>query len=151
MKRTDITELFPDATPEQIDKLMNLNGADINTAKKGVESLQTQLAELQGKLDTPSDELKEAKNQAKALQAEINRMKAEEAVRAMRQKVSEEQGVPARLLTGSTEEECGTQAQEILAFVKQNNGYPNVRDAGETHIETRKDTRDQFAEWFNNL
>ena len=29
MKRTDITELFPDATKEQIDKLLDLNGADI--------------------------------------------------------------------------------------------------------------------------
>lgn len=34
MKREEITALFPDATKEQIDSLMNINGTDINNAKK---------------------------------------------------------------------------------------------------------------------
>lgn len=33
MKRTDITELFPEATKEQVNAILNLNGADINSAK----------------------------------------------------------------------------------------------------------------------
>ena len=44
MKRTDITGLFPDATAEQINALMDINGADINSAKAGFADLQTQLA-----------------------------------------------------------------------------------------------------------
>ena len=44
MKRTDITGLFPDATTEQINALMDINGADINSAKAGITDLQTQLA-----------------------------------------------------------------------------------------------------------
>jgi hypothetical protein len=46
MKRTDITALFPDATPDQIDKLMDLNGGDINRAKGELDGLKTQLTNI---------------------------------------------------------------------------------------------------------
>ena len=50
MKRTDITSLFPEATDEQIKALMDINGNDINNAKKGVEELQVSLKDAQAKL-----------------------------------------------------------------------------------------------------
>ena len=37
MKRTDITALFPDATAEQIQQLMDLNGQDINNARDAAQ------------------------------------------------------------------------------------------------------------------
>ena len=149
MKRTDITDMFPEATPEQIDRLMGINGADINAAKRGIEDLQTQLAAAKDQLNTPSDELKAAQKQAKDLQAEIDKMKAAEGIRTMREQVATANGVPAALLTGSTEEDCTAQAQAIMAFAKNNGGYPVVRDAGEMKFAPqKKETRDQFAEWF---
>lgn len=151
MKRTDISELFPDATSEQIDMIMNINGADINAAKKDVSALQAQLEEANNKLKSPSEELIAAQKQAKTLQGEIDKMKAAESIRLMREKVANENGVPSSLLTGATEEDCSTQAQAILAFAKKNGGYPTVRDAGETTIEPTQTTRDQFADWFNKL
>ena len=45
MKRTDITDLFPDASKEAIDKLMGINGADINAAKAELEALRTELTD----------------------------------------------------------------------------------------------------------
>ena len=61
MKRTDITEIFPEATKEQIDKLMGINGADINAAKSELESLQQQ---IEGLKNSPSiDKLKEAQDE----------------------------------------------------------------------------------------
>ena len=59
---------------------------------------------------------------------------AANAIRDIRGKVSEEKGVPANLLTASTEEECKKQADAILVFAgKDPNGrYPNVRDGGES-------------------
>ena len=39
MKRTDITQLFPEAPKETIDKLMDLNGADVNAVKAEVEKM----------------------------------------------------------------------------------------------------------------
>lgn len=150
MKRTDISELFPDATPEQIDKIMGINGADINAAKRDVGTLQTQLQEAQAKLNTPSEELIAAQKQAETLQGEIDKLKAAETLRVMREKVASENGVPSDLLTGATEEDCTAQAQAIMAFA-QGNGYPVVRDAGEQHVDIPKTTREQFAEWFEKV
>lgn len=155
MKRTDITALFPDATDEQINTLMNLNGADINNARRGVTDLQTQLtaaqarvAELEGKTDGP--ELKAAQERAQALETELNSLKAANSLRDMRATVAKETGVPAELLTGDTDEACRTQAQGILDFAKPGT-YPNVRDGGEAPGAAATSTRQQFADWFNQV
>lgn len=144
MKRTDITELFPDATKEQIDKLMGINGADINAAKSELESLQQQ---IEGLKNSPSvDKLKEAQDEINKLSAELNGMKTAETIRLTREKVATEKNIPASLLTGETEEACAKQADEILAFA-QKPKYPVVRDGGETNHTSKPSTRDQFADW----
>lgn len=145
MKRTDITEIFPDATKEQIDKLMGINGADINAAKSELDSLQQQIAGL--KNNQGGDELKKAQAQIDALTNEINGMKNAEAIRLVREKVANEKKVPAHLLSGETEEVCAKQADEILAFAQPK--YPAVRDGGEIHNPPAPTTRDKFAEWAN--
>lgn len=152
MKRTDITELFPEATDEQIKKLMDLNGADINAAKKGVTDLQAQLTAAQAevqKLQTggASDELQKT---VAALQTELDGMKQAESLRLMREKVAKEKDVPTSLLTGETEEACTQQADSILAFAK-NQGYPKIPDGGEpSHTGTAPETREIFAKWAQN-
>lgn len=152
MKRTDITALFPDATPDQIDKLMDLNGADINKAKGDLDGLKTQLASAQGELATlkagapQSDKLKEATDRAAALQAELDGMKKANDLRAMREKVAGETKVPAALLSGETEEACTAQAKAILEFAKPG-AYPTVKDGGEPPHNPKPATRDKFAEW----
>lgn len=132
MKRTDITALFPDATDEQIDKIMNLNGADINKAKGDLDSLKEQLTAAQAKLaeHPKEDALKEATDKLAALQEELDKRNHADALRTMRDKVAAENKIPAALLTGETEEACAEQAKAILAFAKSN-GYPSVRDGGE--------------------
>ena len=150
MKRDDITALFPDATKEQIDKLMGINGNDINKAKGDAETLKTQLAEAQTALEalkatSGDDELVQAKQLASDLKKELDGMKAAETLRVMREKVAAEKKVPVSLLTGKTEEDCASQADSILAFAKPT--YPRVADGGEVSINTKSATRDQFAEW----
>lgn len=152
MKRTDITALFPEATDEQIKTLMDINGNDINTAKRGVEELQASLTEAQAKLtaqNTAEADLAAAQEKISALQADIEQRNLADAIRTMREKVAGETGIPTNLLTGTTEEECKTQAQGILDFAKPS-AYPNVRDGGETHVDTQTTTRQQFADWFNS-
>lgn len=152
MKRTDITALFPEATDEQIKTLMDINGNDINTAKRGVEELQASLTEAQAKLTaqtTAEADLVAAQEKISALQADIEQRNLADAIRAMREKVAGETGIPTNLLTGTTEEECKTQAQGILDFAKPA-AYPNVRDGGETHVNVQQTTRQQFADWFNS-
>ena len=153
MKRTDITGLFPEATDDQINALMDINGNDINNAKKGVEELQTSLKDAQDKLSSMegnSEALKAAIDKANGLQSELDSMKAAEEIRVTREEVARTAGVPVHLLTAETKEACEAQAQSILDFAKPNK-YPTVLDGGEPHGVPKKETRDQFAEHFNQV
>lgn len=138
MKRTDITEIFPDATKEQIDKLLGINGSDINSAKGELSGLQQQLADarkeneaLRGNKVQP-DQLAAANKAIKELRNELSNMKTAESLRQMREKVSADKKIPVNLLTGETEEVCAAQADSILAFA-QSHGYPAVPDHGEVN------------------
>lgn len=149
MKRTDITALFPEATDEQVKKIMDLNGTDINNAKGELETLKGQLSTAQAELTKlktakPDDDLV---SKLKAAQDELNGLKASNALRDIRDKVAKETGVPASLLTAETEEACKTQAEAIKEFAKP--GYPNLPDGGEVHGTGASATRDKFAGWFN--
>lgn len=152
MKRTDITDLFPDATKEQIEKLMGINGADINSAKGDLAGLQGQLADAQKQIEKlqqgsgQSDQLAAANKAIQDLQAELKGMKDAESLRQIRDKVAADKKVPANLLTGDTEEACAAQADSILAFA-QSTGYPVIKDAGEVHTSSAPSVRDKFAEW----
>lgn len=94
-------------------------------------------------------ELQKATERADSLQAELDKMKKADAVRTLREEVSKETGVPANLLHGTTKEECEAQAKDILAYAKPN--YPNVEDKGELSHVGGGSTREQFANWFNNM
>lgn len=153
MKRSDITDIWPEATKEQIDKLMGINGTDINNAKSELDGLKAQLTTAQSELQKlkdgaagQPDKLKETQDALAALQTELAGMKHAEAVRQVREKVSGEKKVPANLLTGETEESCTAQADAILAFAKAGS-YPNVHDGGEAGHGGTVQTRDKFAEW----
>lgn len=139
MKRTDITKLFPEATKEQIDELMAINGADINAAKGDVDALKQQLTDQSGA------EMAKAQQQIEQLTAELNGMKSAETIRLTREKIANEKNIPVHLLTGETAEACAKQADEILAFATPR--YPAVKDAGESQIISKGTTRDQFADW----
>lgn len=148
MKRTDITALFPDATKEQIDKILDLNGADINAAKGDMEALrgqlataQTEIAALKAKPDGSA-----AAAELQALKDELAGLKNANALRDLREKVSKDTGVPASLLTAETEEACKSQAEAIKAYA-QPSGYPAIRDGGEVHGGGPAKTREIFADW----
>ena len=153
MKRSDITDIWPEATKEQIDKLMGINGTDINNAKGELDGLKAQLSTAQSELQKlkdgaagQPDKLKETQDALAALQTELAGMKHAEAVRQVREKVSGEKKVPASLLTGETEETCTAQADAILAFAKSGS-YPAVPDGGESGKGTATTAREKFAEW----
>lgn len=154
MKRTDITDIFPDATDEQVKKLMDLNGADINTAKRGLDDIKAQLSTAQSDLEKvkkegvafAEEELKNRQERITALETELNGLKHSNELRDLRAAVAKELGVPADLLTGETEEDCKAQAEGILAFAKPS-GYPTLRDGGETSRVSGASTREKFANW----
>ncbi len=157
MKRTDIKELFPDATDEQISKIMDLNGADINKAKGEADDLKSQLATAQTEIENlkkggdHAEELATAQSRIGQLETELAGMRKADEIRTMREKVSAEKKVPAHLLTGETEEACAKQADDILGFAQIGSGYPKVRDAGETGGKSGTSAREQFAEYANKV
>ena len=153
MTRADITAIFPEASREQIDKLLDLNGGDINKAKGDLSALQGQLSaaqtELQALKAKPAGQDAAAKLQA--LQAELDGLKTANALRDLREKVSKDTGVPASLLTAETEEACKSQAEAIKSFAGSAKpaGYPGLPDGGEVRTPSSSATRDKFAAWFN--
>lgn len=149
MKRTDITDLFPEASKEAIDKLLSINGADVNAVKTELAGMKDKLAEAE-QFRMAGEELTKAKQKIGDLTAEIDGMKRAETVRLTRDKIAGEKNVPAHLLTGETEEACAAQADAILAFA-QPKGYPSVRDGGEVQVKPPVGTRDQFADYFNKV
>lgn len=155
MKRTDITALIPDIDKDVLDKLMDLHGADITKAKGDLAAVEGQLATAQTELQTlkakPPAAEAGADSQVTAkvaeLQAELNDLKRAATVRALRDKVAKDTGVPAELLTGDTEDDCKTQAEAIQAYAQAQPGYPALKDGGEVGKAASTATRDKFAEW----
>ena len=132
MKRDAVTAVFPDATKEQIDKLMAASGEDINKANARIKELEDQLKQAQKPEADP-----ELAKQLRDLKKEIGAMREANSLREMREKVAKDTGIPVDLLTGDTEEAC-TQAAEGLkqwrdSAVKeaQTQSYPSLRDPGE--------------------
>lgn len=153
MKREDITGLFPEATAEQINKIMSINGADINTAKKGVDDLQKahqEALETIKQLQETAESTNKQLETFEATKSELEALKAANTIREMREKVSKSMNIPVNLLTGETEEACMEQAKNIQEYVKPSS-YPTVHDGGEPSGTPTVSTRDQFANWFNNL
>lgn len=149
MKRTDISELFPDASKEQIDKLMDLNGADVNAAKGELQGLKDQINALKQAQDGATASaagLQAANDEIAQLKSQLEGMRNAEKIRGIREKVSSEKKVPASLLTGETEAACTKQADAILNFAKSQ-GYPQVPDGGEPTTPPATSTRDKFANW----
>lgn len=155
MKREDITSIFPEATKEQIDKLMGINGEDINKAKGELEQAKKDLTKAQADLAAAKngdpEELQKAKDEAANYKNELDAMKLAEQLREMRGKVAKAKNIPAELLTGDTEEACTAQADQILAFAKVP-AAPNLPNPGEPGGNpTPPDTAKEFADWAQNL
>lgn len=153
MKREDITALFPDATKEQLDKIMALHGSDINNARGGVDTLQQQLTAASAELEQLKANAKGIEEDREALtntRAELEALRASVALRDIKDKVSRETGVPAALLTGETEEACTAQASAIRDYAKTK-AYPTVPYTSDPVEDVQASTRTQFADWFNNI
>lgn len=93
-------------------------------------------------------ELQKAMERAEKAETELSQMKQENEIKAMREKVAKETGVPVNLITGATEDECMEQANAIKEFAVPN-GYPTIKDGGEPQTMAKRSVRDDFAAWAN--
>lgn len=113
---------------------------------EGFEELKAKAAKFDEQEEANKTELQKAQERAKELEEKLQKKEHEETVREMKKKISEECKVPADLLTGETEDECRAQAQAIMSFAVSQ-GYPQVKDGGESNQISKKTTRDSFKEW----
>lgn len=116
---------------------------------EGFEEYKEKAAQLDKIEEANKTELQKAQEEAEALKKKLNEMETASALRAMREKVSTEKGVPIDLLTGETEEACNTQADGILKFASAQ-GYPVVRDNGEPSKMSKPTNREQFKEFMES-
>lgn len=114
------------------------------------DDLKAKAQQFDAAQEAGKTELQKATEKAAALQAQVDALTSANTVREMRTKVSAETGVPAELLNGETEEVCKAQAAAILKFAKPT-GYPNVKDGGDPHHHPTGSTRQQFADWFEQV
>ena len=114
------------------------------------DSLREKAQKYEEMEEANKSELEKAKERAQTLEAELNGLKKAESLRVLREKVANEAGIPANLLTAEDEESLTAQANAIRDFAK-GNSYPQVKDAGEIANPTKTTTKDQFKEWFDTI
>ena len=112
------------------------------------EELKEKAMKLDQIEEASKSELEKITEKAANLQTELDAMKKAESIRAIREKVSNETGIPLNLLTADTEEACMEQAMAIKAYAVPS-AYPQVKDAGEPQIRGKGSAREDFAAWAN--
>lgn len=144
-------------TQDEMNKIVSERVKKERAKYEGFDEIKDKAAKFDELQEASKSELQKAEDKATKLEKELNDMKAAESIRKAKATVSEETGIPVELLSGETEDACKEQANAIKEFVAQEierarmNGYPIVRDAGESKPLGSHSTRDQFADWMKNL
>ena len=96
--------------------------------------------------DENKTELERELEKIQRLQSQLEAYKAD-TMRPIREKISDETGIPSKLLRGDTEEECRQFAKELREWNPIT--YPDVRDGGElpNPPARKKTTKELFSEW----
>lgn len=137
-------------TQEEVNAIVGKRLAEEKGKFADYEDLKAKAAKYDEAEEANKSELQKATERANALEAELNGMKKAEEVRTTREKVSKETGIPANLLTGTTEEECKAQADAIKAYATPS-GYPKVKDGGEMPKPTGGNAKADFAEYMSSI
>lgn len=132
-------------TQEEVNSIVQERLFKERKKYEGFDEIKAKADKFDEMEEASKTELQRANDRVKTLETELNALKAENEVKAIREKVSQATSIPTNLLTGATEEECLAQAQAIRAFA--NPSYPEVKDAGEVVNIGKPTTRDQFNQW----
>lgn len=137
-------------TQAELNAIVQKRIGEVSAKYENFEELKEKAQKFDEIEERSKTELQKANERASALEKELDGMKKADTVRKIREEVAADLGVPANLLNGGTKEECEAQAKSILSFAKPN-AYPAVKDAGEVRNTEVGKTRDQFANWFNDI
>lgn len=112
------------------------------------DEMKEKAAKYDAAVESEKTELQKANERAESYKSQLDALKKAEQVRTIRDKVAQEKGIPANLLTGDTEEACTAQADALLEWNNPNRPYPTVKDSGEVRKVSGGAPRDQFNNWF---
>lgn len=132
-------------TQEEVNAIVGKRLAEEKGKYADYDVLKAKADKFDEAEEASKTELQKATERANNLESELNAFKKAEELRTMRETVSKDTGVPASLITGTTEEECKAQAEAIKAYATPN-GYPKVKDKGEVDNSPNASARAQFAE-----
>lgn len=137
-------------TQEEVNSIVEGRLKKESAKYSDYEELKAKALKLDEIEESNKSELQKANERAEALAKELETMTRSNEVRAIREKVSSETGVPISLLSADDEEGCRTQAEGIISFASTKSAYPSVKDGGEISKLTTKTTGEQFGEWLNS-
>ena len=135
---------------EELDRIVKERLAREREKYADYDALKEKAQRFDEQEEAQKSELQKAIDRATSLETELTSLKKENEVRTMREKVAKETGVPANLLTASTEEECRALADAIKAYA-QPSGYPKVKDGGEIQNQPNGSAKAQFANFMQNI
>lgn len=153
MKREEIKAIFADATDEQVDKIMSINGADVEKVKSKVTALEADLKaknEDFDKLNKEFDELKtngasaeDWKAKFEALQADnLAKEKKAEAERILKEKNEKIESRFAAVLGDKKFSHDAVRADYLKKFGEalESKDYEGKSDADILHALTKDDS-----------
>ena len=166
MKRDDVKNKIPGITEEQLNWLMQENGSDITREKNAAAALQTQLNSAQAQLKTAQDGLKafdgvdvaglQAQADGFAFDNTLNtailgkKGRSVDAVRALLD-LDALKGSKDRTTDINKALEDAVKANPWAFGDTQSAGYPNVKDGGDPRHNPTGSTREQFANWAEQM
>ena len=137
-------------TQEEVNSFLAKDRKQMAEKYADYEALKEKASRLDEIEAANKSELEKATEKATRLESELKAIKEAEAIRGIREEVAKNTGIPAHLLTGNTKEECEAQATAIADFAKPA-PYPSIKDGGELNNVGKPTTRQQFAEWTNQI
>lgn len=132
-------------TQEEVNAIVQSRIGDIKDKYHDYEGLKSKAQ----KYDEQVTAFTSVQTERDSLKTELESLKAQNALRAIREQVSSETGVPTSILEFASNEEDCRRLADAYATSRQNSTYPSVRDAGENIKPQKKDAVSQFEDWFN--
>ena len=133
-------------TQEEVNGFFNKR---YSTVMSQLEEYKAKAEKFDALEEANKSELQKATEQAEKYKSELESLKKAEEIRAVRDKISQETGVPSNLLSGEDEEACKAQAAAIKEYASTGRSYPSIKDGGEVNVNHvgKPSTKQQFAEW----
>lgn len=137
-------------TQEQVNAMISKRVNEEKAKYADYEAMKEKAGKYDELQNAGKSDLQKEKERADSLQKELNQLKKDNSVKAVRDKVAAETKVPAELLTGDTEEACKAQAEAIMKFAKPNN-YPGPKPSGTRDTGAGGSNDDEYRELARNL